>query len=428
MDEIFHIPQAQRYCAGNWSYYDEKLTTPPGLYIASLVILKPFTSIIPDLCSVSSLRFTNVLFYIGSLIVFGKLLNRTRSTSSFNLKNWVETFVIGFFPLSYFFHFLYYTDSGSTLFTFWGFLLALEGNHVGSAALSLIAMTFRQTNVIWMLFAAGATVIDTLSDKRNPITKGSLSTELSLSSVSSLVVLGFTHFFYLITIIWPYFVSLGLFGAYIVWNGGIVLGDKSNHVAQLHVVQVFYFSGFSAFFLAPAIQLHDKVGSLVRTLRTVLATPKGLIVLALVPVAFGWIISRFTIEHPFLLADNRHFTFYIWKYIFRSSPYLRYTLIPGYIAALWILWTHLSTAKSSLYSFLFFICLGLTLIPSPLMEFRYYIIPYLLLRILAKPTTWTSLGLEFLLYSGINLITFWLFLERPFVWESEPGKLQRFMY
>lgn len=30
-DEIFHVPQAQAYCRGDWKYWDPALTTPPGL-------------------------------------------------------------------------------------------------------------------------------------------------------------------------------------------------------------------------------------------------------------------------------------------------------------------------------------------------------------------------------------------------------------
>lgn len=35
-DEIFHIGQAKTYCAGRWLQWDPKLTTPPGLSVASL--------------------------------------------------------------------------------------------------------------------------------------------------------------------------------------------------------------------------------------------------------------------------------------------------------------------------------------------------------------------------------------------------------
>ncbi|RWW02955.1 hypothetical protein GW17_00033936 [Ensete ventricosum] len=30
-DEIFHIPQAQRYCRGDFGTWDPMITTPPGL-------------------------------------------------------------------------------------------------------------------------------------------------------------------------------------------------------------------------------------------------------------------------------------------------------------------------------------------------------------------------------------------------------------
>lgn len=33
-DEIFHVPQAQAYCRGAWSYWDGAITTPPGLYVS----------------------------------------------------------------------------------------------------------------------------------------------------------------------------------------------------------------------------------------------------------------------------------------------------------------------------------------------------------------------------------------------------------
>jgi hypothetical protein len=34
-DEPFHVPQAQAYCKGEWTTWDPKITTPPGLYVSS---------------------------------------------------------------------------------------------------------------------------------------------------------------------------------------------------------------------------------------------------------------------------------------------------------------------------------------------------------------------------------------------------------
>lgn len=33
-DEVFHIPQAQRYCLMHFRDWDDKITTPPGLYVS----------------------------------------------------------------------------------------------------------------------------------------------------------------------------------------------------------------------------------------------------------------------------------------------------------------------------------------------------------------------------------------------------------
>lgn len=55
------------------------------------------------------------------------------------------------------------------------------------------------------------------------------------------------------------------------------------------------------------------------------------------------------IEHPFLLADNRHYFFYIWRRIFRLHAIMPYALTPGYLvcgwAWLWKIGTSLPLAR-----------------------------------------------------------------------------------
>jgi len=57
IDEIFHVPQAQKYCAHEFRYWDSKITTPPGLYLFS-VILREITRFS---CTITFLRATNIL-------------------------------------------------------------------------------------------------------------------------------------------------------------------------------------------------------------------------------------------------------------------------------------------------------------------------------------------------------------------------------
>ncbi|KAI8843477.1 alpha-2-glucosyltransferase Alg10 [Chytriomyces cf. hyalinus JEL632] len=429
MDEIFHVPQAQRYCEGSFSYYDAKLTTPPGLYLVSLGLMLP-TSIATLIasefnpCSITLLRSTNLIFYTASIPLIAALLARPGLSST---RNTLEAIVISLFPVSYFFSFLYYTDAGSTFFSLLALLLSSNDRHIASAATSLIAMSFRQTNVIWMLYSAATTIIRTLTNKENPVTRGSLNTELTIRNLGSLVFLSIIHVGFLITVLWPYLLSLTLFGGFIVWNGGIVLGDKSNHVAQPHVVQMLYFVGFSTFFLIPTSKIQDRVKTFLTLLQNSLFSPVTALAIPVSMCVIAAIISRFTIEHPFLLADNRHYTFYIWKYMFRSSPYIRYALTPAYMFCLWFCWKHVASATSGIHAAILFACIALVLIPSPLLEFRYFIIPFMLLRLYARPS-WKGLAAEFLLYVGVNTFTIWMFVMRPFEWPQEPGVLQRFMY
>ena len=73
MDEVFHIPQAQNYCYGNFYHWNDKITTLPGLYIQSLVLLYPlsFVSSLPmsSICNVFYLRLTNVFALLGCFLV-----------------------------------------------------------------------------------------------------------------------------------------------------------------------------------------------------------------------------------------------------------------------------------------------------------------------------------------------------------------------
>jgi alpha-1,2-glucosyltransferase len=51
--------------------------------------------------------------------------------------------------------------------------------------------------------------------------------------------------------------------------------------------------------------------------------------------AMALTVRLFTIHHPFLLADNRHYTFYVWRRVYMLHPAVPYLLIPGYVACAW---------------------------------------------------------------------------------------------
>lgn len=134
------------------------------------------------------------------------------------------------------------------------------------------------------------------------------------------------------------------------------------------------------------------------------------------------------IAHPFILADNRHFTFYIWRY-FLSKELIRFLLVPAYAICLLVMFESL-VHKPTLWIFFYAIALSLTLIPSPLIEFRYFLIPFFLYRIHLDPEEANVLyHYEWLYYMAINTLVFYLFLMYPFTWKhDDAGFTQRFMW
>ena len=89
IDEIFHIPATQRYCEGNFAYWDPKITTPPGPYLLATGILKFLNVFKPTECNAKNIRITNaflfpILFYVLTQFC-AHLYGRSKVFQSFNM-------------------------------------------------------------------------------------------------------------------------------------------------------------------------------------------------------------------------------------------------------------------------------------------------------------------------------------------------------
>lgn len=283
--------------------------------------------------------------------------------------------VIASLPPLWFFGFLYYTDVGS-LVTVLGCLLAAKtGRHYIGALVSApfirrcllcvdsnaplissqvgaTSLLFRQTNVVWVLFIVCTSLISQLRaiGLADPSAANSSPASLirTLRQLVNLLlkpaVLRLS-----LSLVLPYApVFLG-FAAFLVWNGGIVLGDKTNHVPVLHFPQLLYFVVFSTAFGWPAL-----LGSVPRASpRTLLTRATGSLVgspqAVLLSVCFLATITaavhKYTFEHPFLLADNRHYAFYVWRRIVKVHPLAKYALAPIYLVCGRLWWD--AVGKSS---------------------------------------------------------------------------------
>lgn len=105
---------------------------------------------------------------------------------------------------------------------------------------------------------------------------------------------------------------------------------------------------------------------------------------------------------------------------------VRYLLVPGYLFAAWSFVDALKS-KSILWLLMFFVCILGTTIPQKLLEFRYFILPYLIFKVNTPIPSVSKLLLELLLYVIVNVFTFHLFLNKTFHWPDSEDT-QRFMW
>nr|XP_046184842.1 putative Dol-P-Glc:Glc(2)Man(9)GlcNAc(2)-PP-Dol alpha-1,2-glucosyltransferase [Oncorhynchus gorbuscha] len=438
MDEIFHVRQAQKYCYGKFNEWDPMITTLPGLYLASVGVIKPVVWLV-DLtgkvvCSTAMLRFINLLFNCGILYLLYRIIcklhlkEKTKTAS----RRVLSALSLSTFPMLYFFNFLYYTDAGSTFFILFTYLMTLYGCHKASALISVFAIFFRQTNIIWVAFCASTVMANKMDEtwrteqSKKKDDKSPCQIPFAVSGVKRVMrfLLEFlttaNHVKAVILVAWPYIlVAVGFIG-FIVLNDGIVVGDRSSHEACLNFPQLFYFFSFALFFSSPTSLCYH------RALRFIQNLKKQPLLYLLITGLCILLVWKFTFVHKYLLADNRHYPFYVWKRIFQKHEVVRFALIPAYVFAAWNFMDSLKS-RSLFWSLAFLVCLLAATVPQKLLEFRYFIVPYLLYRLHMPLPSLTRLVLEFLFYTVVNAATLYIFINKTFQWPNSPA-VQRFMW
>ena len=274
----------------------------------------------------------------------------------------------------------------------------------------------------------------------------------------------------------------------------ICLGDKENHIASIHLPQMLYIWPYIAFFSFPGLLpflttallswLPPKIVDLlpqalrpsgfnpVQRLRITIICICILLALALLIIHYN------TIVHPFTLAENRHYTVYIFRLLMRH-PWTKYLGTPLYLFFSWACigaigqsgstsqggeeagrkrGTKVGSPRSRLdgasqvsFVLLWLLTSTLSLASTPLVEPRYFILPWIFWRVnvrldhatpngraILKAKSEEGLLIAFLRTSAlymetlwlvlINVVTGYLFLHRGFTWPNEPGAIQRFMW
>lgn len=226
--------------------------------------------------------------------------------------------------------------------------------------------------------------------------------------------------FTLLRINFGYILVAFFFLKFVFENGSIALGDKEAHQVCFNVPQLLYFSLFFLVFSSPYLISLQKA----KDFLYFIYIHKVRVLEACLVCAF--VILNLTYVHPYLLADNRHFTFYIWRRLLGRNMNLSLALIPVYVYSFWAVYTELQH-KNDVFKMLLAFCIFVSTVPQKLLEFRYFIIPYIMVRIQFKIKSELLPYFELILYTAVNYITMYLFLHHTFSWETS-NAVQRFMW
>ncbi|XP_063615213.1 putative Dol-P-Glc:Glc(2)Man(9)GlcNAc(2)-PP-Dol alpha-1,2-glucosyltransferase [Penaeus indicus] len=423
IDEAFHIPQAQKYCQGNFEEWDPKITTLPGLYLFSIGLNGPVAKVLGrDLCDVFSLRITNLVATAFLLSTIHKLLVYLHGNKVDNWKLLLSAVNLSLLPVLYWFTFLYYTDVLSTLVVMVMILLHLHQAPTMAAAMGVVAVMMRQTNIIWVGFLCVLIGAETLGAR---VLKGPINTLSDVKSVLRKLKKTATKPYRLAEVLadvvvdsFCYVLVLIAFSVFVSYNGSIVLGDRSAHEATVHLPQLGYFCLFFLIFSLPYAPSH--VQPFVN-----LCKRHVFLALALLVVGVMAVHSN-TLEHPYLLADNRHYTFYLWNRFYGRYSFFRYIMVPIYMFGAYMVYSSIQGC-SFVFKLLFVACLAAMVVPQKLLEFRYFIIPFLIARMQTVSKNWLQLWTEMLYFLLINAVTLYIFVSKTFLWEDS-AELQRIIW
>ncbi|KAL2815698.1 phospholipase D/nuclease [Aspergillus granulosus] len=381
LDEVFHIPQAQAYWAHKWTQWDPAITTPPGLYLFSYAVcaLLLFLRGSPTKLDPPALRATNAVaaavllpLRLQTVLDTVRKQRNTRPSGA-----WLSHTVLNIclFPPLFFFSGLYYTD-------ILALLVVIEAYHWdlnrsarprGSlletlvfVAFGVAALAFRQTNIFWVsVFFGGLQVVRRLRRATRTCNSAALADIIQagsknelydplvldasladyLKTAISLCSVALNNLGSVISSLVPYLIILAAFGTFVLWNGSVVLGHKEFHTASLHLAQMLYIWPYFLFFswpllLAPLANILLPKFMLPKFLNQGFPAsrrrlPSILTVLIVLPVMLA-VVHFNTIVHPFTLADNRHYVFYVFRILLRSHPYTRYVATIAYFMGAWM--------------------------------------------------------------------------------------------
>jgi alpha-1,2-glucosyltransferase len=339
-DEVHHYRQIQMFLNGRWAVVDS-LTTLPTYH----ALLAGLAHVI-GASSLDALRLLTLLASAGAIAVVREIA-RTVSPQDADLRTLQVLFLPILFPML----FLVYTDVLSLFSVGAAVLACLRRSFLVAGFLATAAVAVRQSNVVWLAMVWGMCAL-----------------EIGGADVS------WRFARRLLAATWSF--GLGALGlaAFVLWNGGVALGDRGMHPSfTVHFENVYFV--LVLFFLLYVPVCLERAEAAFALLRR----PWVLAGVSLLLLLF---LFAYEIDHPYNQPAYDGFVHNRLLHALDATPAARAV----FVAAAAMSALSLATVPLRRSSFLaFYPAAVVSLLPVWLVEQRYYLVPFALFQVFRAP-------------------------------------------
>jgi alpha-1,2-glucosyltransferase len=363
VDETDHYDQIKRFINKDFTLNPE-LTTIPGYHVIFAFFASMFS-----LASIPSIRFLCLIFSMLSVVTFFLLARTIHKDSSV-----IRTLHYCFFPILFPFFFLIYTD----VFSLWLILISLyalvQQRYYIAGIIGTLSLLVRQNNVVWVLFLCMFNYLEGYGYR------------LNIEMLKRWI--GKCSFF---------LIGLMMFGIFLILNKGVAIGAGMMHPSFSFHLGNIYFMLFLFFFLFLPLNISNfpKISLLLKKNRRIIIW---------IVCTFLIYMFTFVVDHPFNLQWADYFLRNRVLLFFSSTVLLKILFfIPIVYSLLSIVVTKLQ--NKSLY--LIYPVSFLYLIPSWLIEQRYYLIPFALFILFREEKSKLVEHLSLVMYLTASAVLFY---------------------
>jgi alpha-1,2-glucosyltransferase len=342
-DEGVHSFQIRWFAEGKYQIF-KYITMLPGYHAANAFIIKILGG-----TDLNYLRLASMALGFLMIPAFLVLVKHFYPAQAYS-----RTLQLVFVPIVFPLFFVIYTDLLSLAFALAMIERTLNKKYIWASVFALGAISVRQTNAVWIIYCGLLVLFD---EERFEFTLDYVYGYLKRT--------------------WPYAIVLLLFIGFVAWNGGVAIGDAEQHQVSFNLSNFYFFLLVSfALFLPHCFAMVSDVRALLLSNRWIF--------IAIIVMFF---VFMATYEHTHKY-NSETLSFYRHNLFLHYSSDIVWLKIVSYFAITWMALTYYVTTQKVDKRAPLLLLLPITMlaiVPMPLIEQRYYLVPLCLFIAMRPP-------------------------------------------